>query len=137
MDLIQFFQVWLSLDPPNVTSGLGRVLVIIFVLMFLMGMVLRAVRARQKKEDAYVREMFRRMASLLTTMGVLGIVLGFLGFENVRFLGGRFWYPIWLIATLVWAFFIIRYVKKQVPLMKAREKEREEKYKYIPKPKRK
>lgn len=136
MDLINFFKVWISVEPPVVTQGLGRAFIILFILMFFVGMVLRAVRSRRDKEDAYVREMFRRMAGLLTTMGILGVILGFFGFENVRFLGGRFWYPVWVAAVAIWAFLIFKYIKKQVPMMKAREKERAEKLKYMPKPKR-
>lgn len=137
MDFINFFTVWMSIDSLDITQGLGRVFIIIFVLMFFVGMVLRVVRARKKKEDVYVREMFRRIASLLTIMGILGIILAFLSFENIRFLGGRFWYPIWLVVVVIWIFFIVKYIRKQVPIMQTKEREREEKYKYMPKPKRK
>lgn len=137
MSILNFLTAWISLDPLTVTQGSGRVLVIIFVLLFLVGMALRVVGVRRKKEDAYVREMFRRLAGLLTTMGILGMIIGFFSFEDLRFLGARFWYPIWLIVFIIWAFFIIRYIKKQVPMMRAREIEREEKFKYMPKPKKK
>ncbi|MBU0646531.1 hypothetical protein KJ611_03635 [Patescibacteria group bacterium] len=137
MDFMNFFTVWLSIDPPTVTQGIGRGLIVLFILMFLAGLALRVARARQDKEDSYGRELYRRLASLLATMGVLGMILGFMSFENIRFLGGRFWYLIWLVATVIWIFLIVKYIKKQVPMMQARQKEREEKLKYIPKPKRK
>jgi phosphatidylglycerophosphate synthase len=123
---------WLSLNPPVMTGWPGRIFLGVFCLLFLAGIVLRMVAGRKKKIDRYAGEMYRRFATLGSTLGALGLVLAFFSLEGIRFLGARFWYLVWLLALVVWSFFAIRYAVKRIPLLRARDREREEKLKYMP-----
>lgn len=88
--------------------------------------------ARSRVTDRYLLSAIEKATALLITMGLLGILLYFFSFERIRFFGARFWYPLWLIGTGVWAYSIFRFVKRDVPLKRQQVIERQEKRKYFP-----
>jgi len=121
---------WLSTRPLTVSGNIGYVIIGIFVAVFVLGVILRVIG--QKKFDKYERLAYMRAASMLTSMGLLGGFLYLLSNERVQFFGGRFWYPLWLMTLLVWTGFLIKYIKRDAPLMRQRASERKELRKYIP-----
>jgi hypothetical protein len=130
---MSFFSIsyWFTTQPPEVGGYLGQFLFVVFFASFVLGIVGRIATDR-RRDDRYVRKIGNRISSLLVTMGSFGLLLYFFGFEDVYFFGARFWYPVWSIATVVWAYYIVRYIKKDVPEMRARESSRKAKNKYIP-----
>lgn len=119
------------MSPPEVGGALGTSVFIFFVLCFVLGIVGHLV-AERRDVDRFVHEAGHRISTLLVTMGLAGVVLFFFSFEEIRLFGARFWYPIWGVAFLVWAFFIVRYVKRDVPRMKEREARRRAQRQYLP-----
>lgn len=122
---------WLTLQPPQVGGLAGSILFGVFVAFFILGIVGRIVVDR-KGNDRYKKEVGSRISSLLITMGLLGIILFFFSFEEVQLFGARFWYPLWIIATLVWVFFLVRFVQRDVPAKRAREESLKAQGKYLP-----
>jgi len=127
---MNWLTLWLSIDVPDTSGLVWKIGLGIFVALFLGGVALRIGSSRLPR---YLLPLFRRIVKLCVTMGFLGMLLWFLSFENVRFLGGRFWYPIWLIATLVWGGFLVRFAKKELPAMEANRRAWENRDKYLPK----
>lgn len=123
---------WFTLQPPIVTEGIGRAFLILFLATFILGIVLRLRARRTKKDDRFAWQINSRAASLLITMGFIGLILSFFGYERIRFLGARFWYPVWILITAVWAYYLWRFAKKTVPKMKESQKEKREREKYLP-----
>lgn len=132
-----FFQpsYWLTLSAPEVGGWLGNVVLVLFVAMLVGGIVGRIVVDR-KSTDRYQREIGGRIAGLLITMGILGAILFFFSFERIQLFGARFWYPVWALATIVWAGFIVRYAKCDIPAKKARAQHLHAQSKYLPRPRR-
>lgn len=128
-----FFQptYWLTLQPPEVGGLAGNVLFGVFVAFLVLGIIGRIVVDR-RGDDRYKKEVGSRISSLLVTMGILGVILYFFSFEEVQLFGARFWYPLWIIATLVWVFFLVRFVKRDVPAKRAREESLRAQAKYLP-----
>ncbi len=122
------------MQSPEVTGTLGTVVFILFVLCFVLGIVGRIVTDR-KEQDRFKREIGGRISTLLISMGFLGLLLFFFGFERVQFFGARFWYPVWLLITGVWAYYIVRYVRVEIPAVKARSASRLAAGAYLPKSK--
>ena len=122
---------WLTLQPPEVGGLLGSIVFGVFVLFLVFGIIGRIVVDRSG-EDRYKREIGSRVSTLLVTMGILGVSLFFFSFEGIQLFGARFWYPIWIVATIVWAFFLVRYMKRDVPAKRAREESLREQGKYLP-----
>jgi len=130
--ILEFILNWFSLNPPAITQGAGRVFVILAAVFFLAGLVLRLVRWRRLEIDRYGKIIVQRLSAWFATMGGVGIVLAFLSYEGVRFLGARFWYPIWLVVAVIWLAWLLRYIFKHVPEARARAKVWAEKNKYLP-----
>lgn len=130
-----FFQpsYWFTMSVPEVGGLLGTLVFVVFVATFVLGLVGRIVVDR-KTTDRYKREIGGRVSNLLVTMGILGAVLFFFSFERIQLFGARFWYPTWLLATLVWAWFIVRYLRRDVPAKRAREESLKAQGKYLPRP---
>lgn len=126
---------WLTLSAPEVVGWLGNVVLAVFVVMLVAGIVGRIVVDR-KSTDRYQREIGGRIASMLITMGILGAILFFFSFERIQLFGARFWYPVWILATVVWTGFIVRYVKRDIPAQKVRAQRLHAQSKYLPRPRR-
>lgn len=124
---------WLTLQPPEVGGLLGNMVLGVFVASLVFGIIGRIVIDR-KGADRYKREIGGRISTLLVTMGVLGVILFFFSFERIQLFGARFWYPMWIIAALVWTFVIVRYVQRDVPSKRAREEALKARGKYLPRP---
>lgn len=128
-----FFQptYWFTLQPPEIGGILGYIVFGVFVAFLILGIVGRIV-SDQKGNDRYKKEIGSRISSLFITMGVLGIILFFFSFEEIQLFGARFWYPVWAIATAVWIFFLVRFVKQEIPAKRLREESLKAKAKYLP-----
>ena len=122
---------WFTIQPADVTHGVGRFFLILFALACIASITLRIVFA-PRPYDRYVTPHVRRARRALSTMGLFGLLLAFLSFENLPTLGARFWYPIWVIAFIAWAVVIVRSALKRIPLMRAQALARREREKYLP-----
>lgn len=122
---------WLTLQPPEVSGLIGNIAFGVFVAFFLFGIIGRIVVDR-RGDDRYKKEIGNRISNLLITMGILGVILYFFSFEEVQLFGARFWYPLWIIVTLVWVFFLVRFVHRDVPAKRAREESLRAQGKYLP-----
>jgi len=130
---MNWITLWFTLNPPDTTALAWRVAFGLFAALFLVGIVVRIYASRAT--DRSRLPLLRRVAKLCVSMGALGLILGFFSFENIRLLGARFWYPIWLLGTVIWAAFLVKFAVKELPAMRAADLEKQEKEKYIPKPK--
>jgi hypothetical protein len=122
---------WFTLSPPQVNGTLGHLVFGFFVLCFVAGIVSRIV-ASNRIEDQYIEQIGGRIGTLLITMGLLGVLLFFFSFERVTLFGARFWYLIWILTTALWVFFIVRFIKRDIPSMRQRDIERKAISKYLP-----
>jgi len=139
MSLLDFLHpnYWLSLRIPYVGSGAGRILFVFFAVMIITGIIIRILGANRKKTHRKLAKLLKQIAVLLLTMGIIGVILYFFSYEEIRFLGARFWYTVWLLSTLIWTGVIVYYAKKKVPGMLIEEKEKLEREKYLPRRKKK
>lgn len=128
-----FFQptYWLTLQPPEVDGLAGNVLFGVFVAFLVLGIIGRIVVER-RGDDQYKKEIGNRISSLLITMGIIGVILYFFSFEEVQLFGARFWYLLWIIAVLVWGFFLVRFVRRDIPAKREREETLKAQAKYLP-----
>ncbi len=121
-----------TLDPAPVGGLLGQIILGFFLVMFVIGIVVHIRASNRDVVERYVRQMASRTAALFITMGILGVLIYFFSFEQVRFFGARFWYLLWLIGLVFWAWQIIRFVKRDVPALKARDDHRAMAARYMP-----
>jgi hypothetical protein len=122
---------WLTLQPPDVAGLVGNIALWMFVGFLVLGVISRMVIDR-RAYDRYKRDVGSRMSTLLTTMGILGMLLYFFSFEGIQLFGARIWYPVWIIATVLWFLLLVRYVKCEIPAQRDREMALRERSKYLP-----
>lgn len=121
---------WLSLEPAVFQGWFGKSVLGFFFCLVLAGIVIHIV-SQQKTTDRYQKRIGERVVSLCLTMGFLGLLLFFFSYEGIRFFGARFWYPLWDLGLLVWIACIVRYVMKDVPVMKEKNAQQHAKSKYL------
>ncbi len=126
------FSYWFSQPDPTM-QGVRSFWIIFFAAIIVLGILVFVVRML-KKENA-LRLVLGRFANACFTLGFLGLLWFAFRQENVSFLSWRFWMGLWVVAAVLWAGSILRYTIKRLPLIKAENKEREMREKYLPRPK--
>lgn len=127
---------WFSLTIPNV-DGPGRFLFVFFAVLFIAGIVVRMNATKLRKIKKHFSKFLTSLATLFLTMSSLGGLLYFFSYERVRFFGARFWYPVWVIAFVIWLVLVIIYVKRKIPAFEHADKKQAEINKYLPSRKKK
>ena len=122
---------WLTFQSAVVDGLIGKFIFGAFLLCFIFGIVCRIVMVYQS-HDRYLKLVGNKVIPFFVMMGILGMVLFFFSFENIQLFGARFWYPVWLIAFVVWAIRIVRFVMRDVPEKRERDLKQHAKSKYIP-----
>ena len=92
---------------------------------------------KKRFKDSLLRKGFEQIGTALITMGFIGLFIVFCSYERASFLGGKFWYPLWIIGALVWKVYIIHYFYKAVPQKRLLKNSRSVKQEYLPPQKRK
>lgn len=123
---------WFDLTPTRMAAAFEAGFFAFFALAIIAGSVIRMM-IRNGKYDRYRAIMLKKIATLCSTSGVVGMVWFFLTFEEIQFFGSRFWFLIWVVAVLAGVVSIVRYVKKEVPALQHREQSRADVNKYLPK----
>ena len=123
---------WFDLTPIRMAAGFEAAFFAFFALVIVAGSVIRMM-IRNGKYDRYQTIVLKKIATLCSLSGVIGLVWFFLTFEEIQFFGSRFWFLIWIVGVLAGIVSIVRYVKKEVPTLQHREQSRADVNKYLPK----
>lgn len=100
-----------------------------FLAIVLVGLM--ALIIRRKKTMEAERKAWGRLGACLLTMGILGLIWLWLRQQSAFFLAWRFWLLLWLVLFLVWFIKILWYMAWRLPKVRAQNKERETKEKYL------
>lgn len=122
---------WLTLQPANTDGWMGKISFGFFVLLFLFGTVCRMVTVYRIK-DRYIKQIGQRFGVFAVSMGILGMILFFFSYENIRLFGARFLYVFWLIAFIGWLIVSVKFVIHDIPLLRERDIKEHAKLKYFP-----
>ncbi len=126
---------WFAREPGPLTVSSSQILFAVFAVLFTLGVIIRVVATKRRHEDRYVASLFRRIGGMLVTMGILGLVWFFYAYEEIPFLGARFWVLAWGVIGLIWIARIVRFAKRDVPAHRAFDATRAAREKYLPKSK--
>jgi len=129
------FNYWFLAQPAMFVSWAGTVLLVVFTALAVVGLVAKIYGVRAGL-DKFVRRAVQRAGTCLLSMGLVGLLHYFFVFERVPVLSMRIWLLVWLVAILLWAWSILRYVRVEIPKANAMKAERERLNKWLPKAKR-
>ncbi len=122
---------WFSFQPAAVDSLFGKILLGVFLALFLLGIISRMV-LEQRTHDRYVILAGKRLITCFITMGFIGLVLYFFSYENISVFGARFWYVIWFLGLIVWSVLLARFITRDIPALREKNQRDHAKSKYIP-----
>lgn len=119
-----------SLRPPALHNRAMLILALVFGALLLAGLAIKFMLPKVK--DALKIKGWRRLIHLCLTLGLLGFVYLFFGWQGVALLSSRFWLLVLLAVFLVWLFFIAKYFFLTVPKLR-KEIDRKKKFsQYLP-----
>lgn len=133
MDLRPLVQpsFWFDLTPVSLAPFFERAFFVVFALFIIGGATLR-IMGKNNAMDKYSRILVQKSARLAMVFGIVGFVIYFFTFEEIQFFGARFWFLLWFIALVIAVVRLVRFVKKEVPLLRHRDQSRVEANKYLP-----
>lgn len=133
MDLRPLVQpsFWFDLTPVSLAPFFERLFFVVFALLIIGGATLRII-GKNNTMDKYQRILVQKAARIAMSFGVVGFVIYFFTFEEIQFFGARFWFLLWFIGLVIAVVRLVRYYKKEVPLLRHRDQSRVEANKYLP-----
>jgi hypothetical protein len=95
-----------------------------------------AVRERRfRLKGKLERKIAARAFSCFLSAGVIGLLLYFITWQRIPFLGMRVVWVVWFFAHALWGYMIWSAVRRDIPAMRAAMAEREAYEKWLPKSK--
>ena len=133
MDLRPLIQpsFWFDLTPVTLSPFFERAFFVVFALFIISGAALR-IMSKNSTTDKYDRQTLKKSARIATAFGIVGFVIYFFTFEEIQFFGARFWFLFWFVGLVIAILYLVRFVKKEVPLLRHRDQSRVEANKYLP-----
>jgi hypothetical protein len=139
--MLQFFRgyaafldirYWFNPNPvplgPTLVGG-----IFFFFIWFIVAAVAFFIAAKLlRKKDELKTDICRRFTSLLWTTGSLGLLFLFFGYEQIPFLGMRFWFLLDFILFVIWLVRIAVFIVRDYPAKRAAMLERERMEQYLP-----
>jgi len=127
--------IYLYSAVPPYNQKFLMIMLIIFVIMGLGGWAVWSLMKKRVNKKPLYGEIRSRLASLLFTIGGIGLVLVFFEWQAIPYLSSRLLLAILLIIFLFWISSILRYIQRDFS-WKLKDFEQHERYKkYLPRPK--
>ena len=123
------------MQPLGFSPAFEQSFFFLFAAFIILGSVSR-IMARHQKEDRFMVKAYRHLGRMFLTMGILGMIWFFFTFEQIYFFGARFWFLVWLIGLVVWIWWIVKYVRVTVPMLRQQGAQKAKENQYMPKKKR-
>lgn len=121
------FKYWFNTSPESFIF-LARIAFLSFLGLLLIAGVFFMLARRQAGPK---KVLFNKLYDFCFVNLILGLLLLFFNYQQVRFFSARFWILIWLIIMIWWAFNISKKIRKIILQREERKKEEEFK-KYLP-----
>lgn len=124
---------WFNVRPVPLGPSLVGGIFAFFGWFIIVTIILRVVAYGLKRQDPIKAGIFRRIASLLATTGLLGLMFLFFSYEQLPFLGMRFWFLFLFLGFTAWLLRIALYVVRDYPALKHERAEQQRLRRYLPK----
>lgn len=122
---------WFDLTPVRMSPVFEASFFVLFALLIIAGAAIR-IYVRSRSLEKYVALAYRRVAKIATASGLVGFALLFFAFEEIQFFGSRFWMLLWVVGVIIAGLFVVKFMREEAPLLRAREQNRADVNKYLP-----
>lgn len=127
------FSYWLAIATPPLRQLSFIVLLIILVLVFALGIVLRVGARQRRRTNPPLAKGLQRLARPFFFFALLGLFLVFTRQMGAAVLSARIWLAAVFIIALVWGIWVARLVWKTYPAETQRLEELRKYQAYLPK----
>ena len=131
MENLVSLSYWFNPAPGPWLEVSLKIVYIFFSLLLLSGLVAWFF-AGKNKGDKLMFKFWQKIQTAGLTIGGVGLILITLRQQGIYFLAMPFWLVVLLIILLVWIYFIIKYISRDVPQRREEIKQQQEKEKYLP-----
>jgi len=131
MSKIFDFYFWFDKFPDAFNKTALIVFLAVFGLLFLFA-VYCFWHQSAKSLTGVQRKLYNKLGNWSICFSVLGLALVFFKYEMIPYFGMRLWLPLWVVICLVWAGFIVKYIKFEAPAALAESERRKALQKYLP-----
>ncbi len=118
-------------------GGLSKTFFIIWVavsLVMIAAAILLAFEASRRRSMAPAwHRWFKRLATMLSVMGIISLILLLFRYEHSFFFSMRAWMVLWVLGLLYWTGYLIYVAYRRVPNDVASWRDRKRIEKYLPK----
>jgi len=129
MNSILSFNYWFSLRP-SALSNFGLSVLLLVAIIFAIFIVLFSFLQKKSKFGVY-KKLYSSLGGFFSYNLIIYLFILFFTYEEIVFLGARFWFLLLALGMIFWLFFIFKYYKSIPTLKEARQRDEEYK-KYIP-----
>lgn len=131
MNQLFSLEFWFNFQPVGLTPLFSKAFFVVFATFIVFGAVANIV-AKNRKDDRLMKKAYQRIAQLFYVMGWIGFFFWFASYETLYLLGARFWYLVWGLGVLVWAWRIYVYLTVTLPKLREEYKSNSDVNKYLP-----
>ena len=123
---------WFNPMPGPFLDEYLKVVYIFFGLLVIGGLIAWLFMGRNKG-NRLIAKFWRRVRAACLTIGIVGLLLIFFREQRVSYVSLPFLLVLDIGGGLVWAWVILKYVVKEVPVKKEEIEKEKQKEKYLPK----
>ena len=136
MDITKLFdlQYIFTVNPAPLQPLQRGIAIAVFGLLIIIA-IIAVIWSHKKQIDRVTKKVTLKSSTFAFTLGLIGWVLFFLRQARVYFFSRRFFFLFWLIATIIWLVYLLKYIFKKAPAQRQTLTERQEFEKYLPKKK--
>jgi len=134
MDRLLNIGYWFEPLPGSPNLLFWRIMIGIAILSIILAIV-AVIFIRRYKKDGVRRRLWVKISTWGFTMGPIFLILAFFRFQNAYFLSMRSIVALWILGTVVWLFFIVKYIVLVLPRRLEKQQEQATFNRYIPRSK--
>lgn len=129
------YRYWLNPFPVPLGPTLVGGIFVFFGWFFVAGLAFAIAAHLMRKKDGLKSGICRRLAKLLMTTSLLGLLCLFFAYEQLPLFGMRLWFLLVCILFIAWLVRIVAYMVRDYPRERAAIVEKKNLEKYLPKKK--
>ncbi len=110
---------WFDLRPIPPSNTVFLALASFFIALIVTAMGVRMWRQRMREKC--MRVLLRRIASMLVTIGLIGLLFVFFHYEQVSLFSARFWFLLLALWAMLWIVSLVRFAREDIPRIRKQQ----------------
>jgi len=130
----KFFDLnfWFDIRPSIFTGYSIWLFLGLALVGIILGFIALYLQKKYRQTDKISMKIWKKLSNLGFSFGIVELILMFFKQQRAPYLGMRIWLFLWIIISLVWLVFILKYIFKTVPQLRAEKQRQADLKKYLP-----